>query len=286
MSLVESIAERVKEKPIPSLVAFELLKVIENEDHSLKEVVRLVENDASLTSEVLKVANSAAFYRGTPVTTVNRALLLMGEMMVVGVAICASTSIIYHSPLEGYESAAGEMWDHSLRSAIAARELTRYSKKSISPALAFTAGLLHDIGKAVISEFLVGHTRTMTELCANGGAADYLEAERNMVGTDHTQVGYLLAQHWQLPEVLCLVIRDHHRPSQTKEEHKTLVHTVHLADLVSMLGGAGTGADSLAYKVDEESIDHFKITKDDLNWILLKVQEDFLVLKESLLVNA
>ncbi|MFQ5769869.1 MAG: HDOD domain-containing protein, partial [bacterium] len=103
MSLLESITKKVEEKPIPSLVAFELLKLIEDENHSLKDVVKIVENDASLTTEVLKVANSAAFFRGQPVTTLNRAILLMGEMMVVGVAICASSSILYHSPLEGYD---------------------------------------------------------------------------------------------------------------------------------------------------------------------------------------
>ena len=109
------------------MVAFEILKTIEDENHSLKDVIRLVENDASLTSEVLKMANSAAYYRGQPVTTVNGAVLLMGEMMVVGVAICVSTSIVFQRPLDGYESPEGEMWDHSLRSAIACRELARQS---------------------------------------------------------------------------------------------------------------------------------------------------------------
>ena len=72
MSLIETIAQRIEEKPMPSLVAFQLLKIVENEDYSLKEVVKIVEADASLTTEVLKIANSAAFFRGTPVTTVNR----------------------------------------------------------------------------------------------------------------------------------------------------------------------------------------------------------------------
>ena len=63
MSIADKIAKRIEEKPIPSMVAFQILKVIEDEDHSLKDVVQLVENDASLTSEVLKMANSAAYYR-------------------------------------------------------------------------------------------------------------------------------------------------------------------------------------------------------------------------------
>lgn len=283
MSIMEQITQRIKEQPLPSLVAFEILKTIEDEDHSLKDVVKLVENDASLTSEVLKMANSAAYYRGQPVTTVNRAVLLMGEMMVVGVAICVSTSIVYQRPLDGYESPEGEMWDHSLRSAIACRELANYTKGKINSGLAFTAGLLHDIGKSVISEFLVGSTKELTDLCTTKEAADYIEAERRAVGTDHCEVGYTLAQRWGLPEMLCMAIRDHHQPSKTENQCKELVYTVHLGDIISMLGGAGTGSDSLAYTVDNDYEKYLNIQKEELNLILLKVEEDFAELKETLM---
>jgi len=282
MSMIEQITQRIKEQPLPSLAAFEILKTIEDEDHSMKSVVRLVENDASLTSEVLKMANSAAYYRGQPVTTVGRAVLLMGEMMVVGVAICVSTSIVYQKPLDGYDSPEGELWDHSLRSAIACRELAKFTKGKVNPGLAFTSGLLHDIGKSVISEFLVGSTEEMTDSCTGTDAADYIEAERRAVGTDHCEVGYLLAQRWGLPEMLCLAIRDHHHPAKTENEYKALVYTVHLGDIISMLGGGGTGSDSLAYTVDNDYEKYLNIQQDELGGILLKVGEDFAELKETL----
>jgi putative nucleotidyltransferase with HDIG domain len=282
MSVVEAIAKRIEEKPMPSLVAFQLLKVIENEDYSLKEVVKIVETDASLTTEVLKVANSAAFYRGTPTTTVNRAVLVLGGMMVVGIAITASTAIIFQSPLEGYDSAAGEMWDHSLRCAVAARELSRFAQKPMPAGLAFTAGLLHDIGKNIISEFLNGQTEEMTNSCEAGTVGDYLEAEREKVGTDHTQVGYALAKHWKLPEVLRIAIKGHHYPSQVEDEHQPLVYAVHLGDLIAMMGGSGTGSDSLAYRIDEGYENHFNVDPQKLQEILLTVEEDFLSLKEAI----
>lgn len=285
MNLIETIAKRVAEKPMPSLAATQILKVIEDENHSLKDIVKIVETDASLTAEVLKVANSAAFYRGNPATTVNRAILLMGEMMVVGVAICASSSIVFHRPLEGYESGAGEMWDHSLRSAIASREITHFSRTTLSSGLAFTAGLLHDIGKSVISEFLKGNTKNATNLFESGKAENYLEAEKDILGTDHAQVGYSMAQHWGLPEALCIAIRDHHHPSDSKEEHRGLVYAVHLGDIISMIGGGGTGSDSLAYKMDNGYEEYFKIDKSTFSRILLRVQEHFTSLKESIVAK-
>lgn len=281
MSISETIAQRIQEKPIPSLVAFQILKVIEDENHSLKDVVKIVENDASLTSEVLKMANSAAYYRGQPVTTVNRSVLLMGEMMVVGVAICASTSIVFHSPLEGYESEAGEMWEHSLRSAIAAREISTFLKKKVPSGLAFTAGLLHDIGKSVISEFLVGKSQEMTDMTTNG--LDYLEAEKKILGTDHPTVGCSLAQHWGLPEALCVAIRDHHHPSDTVEEYKPLVYTVHLGEIFSMMAGMGTGADTLSYRIDPGYEQYVSMKPPDFEKLMLKIEEDYTNVKKAIL---
>lgn len=283
MSMVEKISQRIKEQPLPSLVAFEILKTIENPDHSLKDVVRLVETDASLTSEILKMANSAAYYRGQPVTTVNRSVLLMGEMMVVGIAICVSTSIVFQKPLDGYESEAGEMWEHSLRAAIASRELAKLTNSKVNFGLAFTAGLLHDIGKSVISEFLEGNAREMTDLCESREAEDYLEAERRACGTDHSEVGYLLANHWGLPEALCLGIRDHHNPRNTVEQHKTLVYLVHLGDIISMLGGCGTGSDTLAYTIDDDYEKYVPIKKKQMDSLLLSVEEHFVDLKKTLM---
>ncbi len=285
MSIADAIAKKIAEQPIPSLMAVQLLKVIEDEDHSLKEVVRLVETDASLTTEVLKVANSAAYYRGQPVTTISRAVLLLGEMMVVGVAICASSSIVFHAPLDGYNSQKGEMWEHSLRTAIAARELARYARKSISPGLAFTAGLLHDIGKSVISGFIAGSTEEMAQSCQNGGVTDFIEAERKLLGTDHAEVGYALAQRWGLPELLCAAIRDHHQPAQSDEKYKGLVYTVHLADLISMIGGCGTGSDSLAYRLDNNYVEYIRFEKEELELLLLKIQGDFVSLKTAILAD-
>ena len=285
MSIVEDIAKRIEEKPMPSLVAFQLLRIVEDENHSLKDVVRIVEADASLTTEVLKVANSAIFYRGQPVTTINRAVLLLGGMMVVGVAITASTAIIFQSPLEGYVSQAGEMWDHSLRSAIAARELTRFATKSLPAGLAFTSGLLHDIGKSIMSEFLKGEAENMTHSCDTGKVDDYLQAEREKVGTDHAEVGYLLAKHWGLPDPLCAAIRHHHHPAQTQDQLKQLVYAVHLGDIISMMGGAGTVSDAFAYRVDTAYEEHFRVDDRGMEELMLKIEEDFNSLKEAIVAK-
>jgi len=283
MSILEIITERVEEKPIPSVIAFKLLKLIEDEDHSLKDVTKLVEADPSLTTEVLKVANTPAYYRGNAVSTVNRAILLLGEMMVVGVAICASSSIVFHAPLEGYDSPEGEMWEHSLRTAIAAKALAKYANKNIQPGLAFTAGLLHDIGKSVISEFLIGKSNILLEACGSGKCANFTDAERELLGTDHTKVGYALAEYWGLPESLKIPIRDHHEPHLTLDRYKPFCYLIHLADLLAMSGGCGTGTDSFAYTIDRRYEEHIKLDRNEIEILLLQIQDDFTSIKESIM---
>ncbi len=278
-----SISDRIKEMPMLSVVASRLLELTGGDDHSLQDVAKIVENDAYLTTRVLRVVNSAAFAPIEPIHTVSKAIVYLGEKMVVGIAIGACSAKIFKNPLSGYEAAAGALWEHSLRTAIAAREIASYTKKVISSNLAFTAGLLHDIGKSVISEFLHGNVDEMVNMCDEGRVENFLKAERNTIGTDHAEVGCELATHWHLPESLATVIRYHHEPNKSDDKYRPLVYAVHVGDLLAMMGGTGTGADSLSYTIDENYLEFIDINKDHLARVLLKVQEEFSRTKESIL---
>ncbi len=282
----EAISNRVADIPMLPVVVSRLLTVVGREGHSTKEVVDLVENDVVLTARVLKIANSAAFSRGQSITTLSRAILQLGERMVVGMAMGCCSPQIFNRPLEGYESAAGELWDHSLCTAIATREIIRYARDPLSADLAFTAGLLHDIGKAVISEFLKGNTEKLLLWCDSRRVEDFLTAEREVVGTDHAEVGYAIAQRWNLPELLAGVIQHHHHPSQADGSQKCLIYAVHLADMIAMMGGTGTGADTLAYTIDPDYADFLKLGKDDFDRVFLQVQEEFQNKKAAIFAGA
>ncbi|RJP78154.1 MAG: HDOD domain-containing protein [Candidatus Zixiibacteriota bacterium] len=279
--LVEAITRRVQDVPLLPSVVSRLLEVVGREDHSINDVVRLIENDLSLTTRVLKVANCAAFGRGQTITSLSRATLHLGEKMVIGIAIGSCSPQLFQRPLEGYGSAAGELWDHSLRTALATREVVRYAHHEVSSDLAFTAGLLHDVGKALISEFLEGQTGALVQSCREGHSGDFLAAEQMLLGTDHAEIGYALARRWSLPDPLCAALRDHHRPDLALD-FRELVFGVHLGDLAAMLGGSGTGADTLAYKVETGYEEYLRLDKDDLDRILLIVQDEFRRTKASI----
>ncbi len=273
--LVRLITQKVSEIPMLPSVVMRLLGLVSDESHSLQDVVRVVEADSALTARILRIANSAAFYRGTEVYSVARAIVLLGEKLVAGVAIGACASSIFQHPLDGYAGETGGLWDHSLRAGIASREIAVHTRDDLSADLAFTAGLLHDIGKAILSEYLRGGTEEMTRGCDEGGYSDFIAAEIDRSGTDHAAVGHAMAVHWELPEAICAAIRHHHRPEEADPDLRGLVYTVHLGDLLAMMGGTGTGADALAYRVDPNYETYVQVNQDDLFKLMLQVEEEF-----------
>jgi len=277
----EELQKIVKSVPMLSPSASQLLQITSQADHDLIDVINLVRNDANLTARLLKIVNSAAFGLMSTVTSIDRAISYLGERIIVGIAIGDCAGKLFEKELSGYESAGGDLWKHDLRAAIAAREVVTQSGVDISPELAFTAGLLHDIGKSLISDYLQGSVTDAIEMITTEEGLDYLDAEEKLVGFDHTRAGYELAKAWQLPDELAEVIRYHHEPAKAKEEYRALVYAVHLGDNIAMMGGFGTGSDSMRYKLDQQYTDYIKIGPKTLATIMLNVDIEFEKLESS-----
>jgi len=277
----EKLQEIVKSVPMLSASASQLLQIATRADHDLIDVINLVRTDANLTARVLKIVNSAAFCLINNITSIDRAISYLGERIVISIAIGDCAGKLFDKELSGYESAGGDLWKHDLRTAIASREVVTQTGADISPELAFTAGLLHDIGKALISDYLQGSATEALKLITTEEGLDYLDAEQKMVGFDHTRAGYELAKAWNLPDELAEVIRHHHEPTNAKEEYHALVYAVHLGDNIAMMGGFGTGSDSMRYKLDQQYTDYIKIGPNTLATIMLNVDIEFEKLEES-----
>ncbi len=189
---------------------------------------------------------------------------------------------MFTTPLEGYEDQAGGLWRHDLFCAIASRAVSRFARDEFGADLAFTAGLLHDLGKAILSDFLRGTSSGVLAEIASGNTADYLAAEKALLGLDHARVGFELAQSWQLPEVLQQIILHHHHPLEAEEQVRPLAYAVHLGDILAMMGGHGTGSDAMRYHLDQGYTEYFNITNEDLARLLLEVTEEFQKLEASL----
>ncbi len=276
------IARAIQAAPLLSPIANKLLQVTARSDHEMKEVIDLVKCDSLLTARILRVVNSAAMGLVHPIGSVDHAVSYLGERMVVGIAVAECTSEFFGKPLEGYEGESGQLWRHELFTAIASRAVARHARAPLPADLAFTAGLLHDIGKAILSEFLRGTSLELVADIVRGGTADYLAGEQERVGLDHAEVGFELARHWKLPDALTQVIRHHHHPETAAPGLRPLVYAVHLGDILAMMGGHGTGSDSMKYHLHQGYAEHFTISKDDLALLLLECSDEFRKVEASL----
>ena len=272
---IHPLYQEIKKISVLSPNATRLLEINSKPDHSLNDIIQVVKFDAALTAKTLRIVNSAAFNLLQPINSIDRAVSFLGERMIVGIVIAESAGEVFQQALPGYESYPGDLWRHDLFTAFASREVAKFARQEIEKELAFTAGLLHDIGKFVISRHLEGTAEQALKVIDSGEVADYLNAESRFSGFDHAELGFELAKHWQLPEPIQEVIRYHHQPSGTLEPYKTLVYAVHIGDILAMMSGHATGSDSLQYHLDNGYEDYYAISPEDLTRIIADAETLF-----------
>lgn len=269
------ILRAAKQTPPLSQAAAQLMQLVGQPDHELGQICAIVEQDAMLTAGVLRVVNSASFGLRAQVDSIARAVSMLGESMIVGIAVGTCSPHVFDRALPGYDAVRGELWDHSLRTAIAARRIGRLAapEVKIDPDVAFTGGILHGIGKSVLSDFADGRAEELLAPLRTADAADFAEAERQLFGLDHSEVGAIVAEGWGLPPRLVSCIRYHARPSECDNpDLRPLVYAVHLGSMISMMLGAGTGIDKLLYRLDQGYSEYFPLNKNSIEEVMLDTQ--------------
>jgi putative nucleotidyltransferase with HDIG domain len=213
------------------------------------------------------------------------AISYLGERMIANIALATCSHQFFNKELEGYDSPRGELWAHSLMTAIASRIASKNSKKPVNSNLVYTAGLLHDIGKSVISSMLSGTSEEILKGINENKYPDYLQAEREILGIDHCEAGAALANEWKLPAHYKNAISFHHSPRESDAEFAQLCFAVHIGDIIAMMSGSGTGADSLQHSLCPEYKEYFDFSENDLQEIILLTGNEFKAVSESLNIN-
>ncbi|MBI5545933.1 MAG: HDOD domain-containing protein [Deltaproteobacteria bacterium] len=271
MPVLAKLLETIEQVPPLSAAALRLLRLQGQPDRSMNEIVQIVEVDAGLTVAVLKASNSAAALPAQPITSVRQALTYLGERMVLALAIAACVPGGMTAPIDGYQGERGALWRHSLRAAMAARELSTRARYRVDSNLAFTAGILHDIGKPVLSTVLGAEGRQALAEAALRREADFGAVERALAGMSHPEVGEALARRWGLPAALQVAIRHHHEPAQSPEDLRALSYVVHVGVMHSVLTGHACGVDDLCYRLDTGMLSVFDLSVVDFGALMERV---------------
>ncbi|GEM_PF-5844138 len=201
-------------KGLPTLpeVAIRILKLVDDPRTTVKDVVRAIESDASLVAQLLKLVNSPLYGFRSQITSVERAILLVGFYSVRNLALGISVLNAFRGRMS--RELKG-LWRHSIEVGCVAKVLCEafplpLTAVELSSSDVFTWGLLHDVGRIALcylhGDGYVGSVLSGEELDLTEG----MEKERSLYGTDHAELGATLLEEWALPAHASRVVRAHH----------------------------------------------------------------------------
>jgi len=227
---LSALADRVKRLPTLPTVYAHVTAIMDNPNSSVADVGEIVSRDQAIVAKLLRIVNSAFYGLSQKVTTVPRAMAVVGFRALKDLIL--TVTVMPMLKQSGGDNGADQraFWTHAITSAAAARALARVLQLP-EPEELFTAGLLHDIGKIAEYWFLKdGYAEVIDR--ASERHVPVFEAEREVFGFTHAQVGRLLADRWQFPTKLVHAIGSHHSPSSVPAfQQETAL--IHLADILA-----------------------------------------------------
>lgn len=202
---------------------------VQNPLTSNQELEDIILEDAALTSRLLRIANSAMFSFPSKIDTVSKAITIIGHRQTSEIILACSIVQVFKDIAPEDMDMQG-FWHHSIATGAAARLLALRAKESNIERF-FTLGLLHDIGRLIL---LMRLPNKMKEVIALGKEkqSGLHEAEKEVLGYDHTRIGSMMLRQWKLPERICEPVAYHHFPSLS-QGYKFESGILHVADFIS-----------------------------------------------------
>lgn len=255
----QELKQGIKEIPPLSPVVVDILNMLNSDiDVDFSVLEKKLLQDPGLTGRVLALANSPFFGMAGEVSCVKDACLILGINAIRNLVISSAMMNQFPSNSATNLDIHG-LWRHSIASAATAKTLSRHT--SLDPDQAFTAALLHDIGKMVLDIHfpalylqVINHQQDQQCLIR--------EAEENILGCDHSEVGALVAQKWKLPDEITDTIRAHHNREQSQAS--TLTNLVNLSDIVSRGLALGNPGDDFIPQLDKDILQKLNIGLQDI----------------------
>ena len=240
------IISKMKEiKSFPQFVV-ETLRKLNDPTSNASDVAQSLSRDEGLVLRILKLANSAAYGISRSISDVPEAIALLGYKNVSNIVLAATVYSIMDKGLSGYALDRGELWRHSLTVAYVSRYIAQITGK-VPPEEAYVGGLLHDIGKVVLNDYVRFGYGIIVKMVEEE-SIPFTEAETRVLGFDHAMVGSLLVEKWGLPDGCKYSTALHHRPNDLEPEYakyQPLLDVVSVANSMCLMLGIGIGADGL-----------------------------------------
>ena len=251
--------------PSLSTTAIKVLETCNDARASANDLMRVISLDPVLTARVLKLINSAYYSLGSPITSLTRAIVMLGLNNVKNLALSFAILQNLRSNESNSVFSPDEFWMHSLCVGVIAKNIAAVKMDATRGLEAFfVAGLLHDLGKIPLNRQFPLEYRRVWELAAKD--KDTLRhSENTLLGIDHCMVGRMIAKKWRLGATLVEALSYHHDPDNSSEIDRDFVLIVSLANHFANHLSIGSSGDC---STDNQRIDYLG-GKLGVDWTML-----------------
>lgn len=248
------ILNNFKELPAMPNVIMHALSVIKDPESSLKELAKIISYDQSLSTKVLTLVNSAYYGFSQQITSINRAISLIGMSKAKNLILTVAMKPML------INQGDKELWKHSIMTAVGCEHIAKYLK-IMDPDEAFVIGFLHDLGKVVLN-LKDAKLYEKVQDTAKSNPGNILEIERVYYGADHCQMGSILTKRWQLPLLVNNAVKYHHVPNASSMP--TACSLVYLVDLLVKENFAPEGLDQDVMKNLRMQLDQPQVLRESI----------------------
>jgi len=264
MTRLSEILEMVDNMPPFPKVAQRVIELLRSPDVSLRDLAQVIQLDQAITANVLRLCNSAFFGRPREISSLSEALVVLGHDTLREIIVTSSSARFLKPKAAGYDLDEGELWLHAVSTALMAKQLVCYIP-GVDAGMAYTTGLLHDIGKVLLSRFVADDLRQIILLVTNE-KIPFATAEARVLGANHADLGAMILEKWQFAPEMVAAVRAHH--DQEAFNLAPLTALVALSNTLTAFTGIGGGVDTMASQINGSAIQRFGLTQEKLDLCL------------------
>lgn len=266
MSRVDEIVNMIQfVQPFPK-VAQRVMAMIEDPQVTARALAEVILYDQVITANILKISNASYFGLPRKVTSLEEALVLVGQDILMDMIIASCSAKFFRGKIgAGYDLEQGDLWKHSVAVAILAKLLAQ-RMNGVDTGTAFTIGLLHDIGKRFLSNFVANEFQEIMAT-VESEQCSFAAAEKQILGITHAELGGMILKKWEFPADMIEAVEEHHNPKALSGSVYAGLTAVSNTIVISM--GIGVGADGLATELQAEGMQKFALSPADVQLLMI-----------------
>jgi len=283
---IEKIFSReIHDLPALPQIVTQILEKTRDPNGSARDIVRLISRDQALVIKILRLVNSAYYGFAHKIGTINLAVAILGYRVVQNVVLNIGVMGVFREIIKSRDARRLALFEHAIECAVVAKAIaSRVRRLDVQPDEAFTAGLLHDVGKIALDQYARESSEEIRRVKEEQALCD-LDAERLVLGFDHAEIGEWIATRWNIPVRLRETILYHHRPLELLQKSPgsfSHVKLIAMANLISHALSDGETPERICERLEESSLSEPGFDPKALGEILSAVEREKRDMKEIL----